>query len=87
MLTVEQEKLLRCMRRLKRLRELSAPEDIVNKEVALIRKVWAFVKVRSIPDFPDDLVAIAIELGLVGDPALCGHELVEELKRDPEHRE
>lgn len=56
-------KLVRGLRRLRRLRELDAPELIVENELRMARDRWAMPRVRALATFPDDVHAIAAELG------------------------
>ena len=56
-------KLVRSLRRLSRLRELAAPEVIIENEVRIANRLWQGPGVRDLADWPDDLVAVAGELG------------------------
>jgi hypothetical protein len=61
-------KLVRSLRRLARLRELAAPEVIIENEIRIARRLWEEPDVRDLAEWPADLVAVAGELGL-GRPA------------------
>jgi hypothetical protein len=58
-------KLVRVLRRLARLRELDAPEIIIENDVELAKKIWTKGEVRALASWPDDLRALADELDLV----------------------
>lgn len=55
-------KLVRSLRRLARLRELAAPEVIVANEVRIANRLWQR-DLGALVDWPDDLEALADELG------------------------
>ena len=61
---VEWVKLVRSLRRLSRLRELAAPEVIIENEVRIASRLWQVPGVRDLASWPTDLVAIAAGLGL-----------------------
>lgn len=63
------ERLLTRLRRLVRLRELRAPTDIVDNEIALVRDAWRAVAAdeQALPiDWPPELEAVAVELRMRG---------------------
>lgn len=61
-------KVVRCLRRLRRLREIDAPSIIIDNDVRTAKQTFAErLRGKSLPPWPDDLHALVDELDLMGD--------------------